>query len=155
MQICPPYRVRRTYIQTLCAAAEVVFPLLCPVREADWIPGWDPLLVISHSGVAEVGCVFLTLDGTREAIWTVTEHDARFGRVAFVKVTPGLVVTRIHIELSAEEQGCSASITYEHTALGPEGEAFVGAFTEARFQGFMALWEARLNHYLETGGCLT
>ena len=48
------------YIQTNYAAPEKVFPLLCPVREADWIPGWQYELVYSESGVAELGCVFTT-----------------------------------------------------------------------------------------------
>ena len=31
-------RVTREYIQTNCAPPERVFPLLCPVREAEWVP---------------------------------------------------------------------------------------------------------------------
>ena len=37
-----------------------VFPLLCPVREADWIDGWNPVLVLTQSGFAEQDCVFIT-----------------------------------------------------------------------------------------------
>jgi hypothetical protein len=32
-------RVTRSYRQTINAAPEVVFPLLCPVRESEWLEG--------------------------------------------------------------------------------------------------------------------
>lgn len=35
MEIREPVRARRTYTQSLLAAPDQVFPLLCPVREAD------------------------------------------------------------------------------------------------------------------------
>lgn len=44
MKIVKPNRVSRTYTQQLCAEPEEVFPLLCPVREADWIEGWESRL---------------------------------------------------------------------------------------------------------------
>jgi hypothetical protein len=60
-------RVAHEYTQTNPAAPERVFPLLCPVREADWIPGWRYKLIYSESGVAELGCVFTTEDRVVES----------------------------------------------------------------------------------------
>ena len=34
------HRITREYRQTIEASAETVFPLLCPVREAQWLDGW-------------------------------------------------------------------------------------------------------------------
>lgn len=48
-----PRRVKHSFTQSLKGTPEQVFPLLCPVREADWIPGWTTDWVISESGVAE------------------------------------------------------------------------------------------------------
>jgi len=45
-------RVAREYIQNNPAAPEKVFPLLCPVREADWLPGGQYRLIYSDYGVA-------------------------------------------------------------------------------------------------------
>jgi hypothetical protein len=45
MNIRAPNRVTRSYKQRLVASVSKVFPLLCPVREADWIDGWNPILV--------------------------------------------------------------------------------------------------------------
>ena len=72
MKIVGPRRATRSYTQKLVAAPEAVFPLLCPVREADWIAGWDPLLVVSGSGVAERDCVFTTAASPADAIWYIT-----------------------------------------------------------------------------------
>ena len=151
MKIVPPTRVSRTYVQRLVASPEAVFPLLCPVREAEWIPDWDPLLVVSRSGVAEEDCVFITRSGADDTIWYVTDYRPKAGFISFVRTTPGLTASRLLIQLAAAPEGSTATITYAHTSLGERGDAFVEAFTEARFVGEMQSWEKRLNHYLATG----
>jgi hypothetical protein len=55
MKVMQPCRVTRTYLQKIQAPPEEVFPLLCPVRETEWVRGWDPIVVYSHSGLAEPG----------------------------------------------------------------------------------------------------
>lgn len=148
MHVEPPVRVRRTYRQRLVAPPERVFPLLCPVRECDWVEGWDPRVVYSESGLVEEDCVFITPDREREAVWLVTRYEpARFS-VEFVKVLPGVTATRITIQLAPEGDGAVADITYAHTALGEEGRAFVATFTEAFYETFMKEWEGAMNHYL-------
>lgn len=38
-------RITRTYHQTINAVPETVFPLLCPVREAEWLDGWQYAMI--------------------------------------------------------------------------------------------------------------
>ena len=154
MQIIKPKRAAHTYIQTLKGSQERVFPLLCPVREADWIDGWDPSLVVSESGVAERDCAFITGNGAEAAIWTITRHEPESGFVEMLKITPGVTVGRISIQLHPIAKGCQAEIRYSHTSLGPAGDEFVEGFTEAFYRGFMQAWEARMNHFLEHGVAL-
>lgn len=157
MKVAPPNRVARSYVQRLVAPPAAVFPLLCPVREADWIEGWDPVAVWSDSGVAEVDCVFVTAapaGSPHDAIWYVTRHEPESGFVEMLKITPGVTACRLAIQLRAVASGCEATVTYTHTSLGPAGDAFVGAFTEAHYRQFMQDWEARMNHYLRTGEAL-
>jgi hypothetical protein len=45
-------RVSCEYTQTNDASPEIVFPLLCPVREAEWVPDWKYRMIYSQSGVA-------------------------------------------------------------------------------------------------------
>jgi hypothetical protein len=69
-----------------------VFPLLCPVREADWIDGWGPIAVWSKSGLVEPDCVFLTRSEPHESIWYVTCHEPERNHVEMLKITPGVTV---------------------------------------------------------------
>ncbi|MCP5152811.1 MAG: hypothetical protein H6983_01505 [Ectothiorhodospiraceae bacterium] len=154
MRIARPNRVTRTYTQHLVAAPEAVFPLLCPVREAEWIEGWDPLLVLSDSGVAEPDCVFVTRAEPADAVWYVVRHEPAAGKVEMVKITPSVTACRLAIHLRATAGGCEADVTYSHTSLGPAGDAFVAAFTEAAYLELMRAWESRLNHYLRHGTAL-
>lgn len=152
LDIRPPVRVTHTYTQRLEGTTDEVLPLLCPVRETEWVPGWAPGLVLSDSGVAEPDCVFTTPDaaaGARaEAIWTVLAQDAERGTVEMLKVTPGFLVVRLWIALRPADGGCTAEVTYRYTALGPAGEAYVASRTANDYAAFMRDWEAALNAHL-------
>jgi hypothetical protein len=154
MDIQPPNRVAHSYVQKLVAAPARVFPLLCPVREADWIEGWAPRQVVSASGVAESDCVFTTAAGAGEAIWYVTRHEPEAGFVEMLRITPGVTACRLRIALQATATGCDATVSYMHTSLGPAGDSVVADFTAEYYDAFMRDWEARLNHYLVHGVAL-
>ncbi len=152
--VVKPNRVTRRFTQRLVAKPEVVFPLLCPVREAEWIEGWDPTLVVSSSGVAEPDCVFTTGAPPGDAVWYITRHDPAIGFVEMLKITPAVTACRITIQLRAAVAGSEAEIAYSHTSLGPAGDAFVASFSESYYRKFMEDWESRLNHFLRTGSKL-
>jgi hypothetical protein len=151
MKIARPNRVTRSYVQRLVASPAAVFPLLCPVREADWIEGWDPVAVLTRSGVAEPDCVFVTAASPNDAIWYVTRHEPDSGFVEMLKITPQVTACRLTIEVRPAAGGSQAVVTYTHTSLGPEGDALVASFTEENYRQVMQDWESRLNYYLEHG----
>ncbi|MFZ0286284.1 MAG: hypothetical protein WAL32_13730 [Terriglobales bacterium] len=95
-------RVTHQYTQTNSAPPEQVFPLLCPVRETEWVPGWQHTLIYSKSGVAEAGCVFITEENGREITWLITEYDPQTFRIAFVWVDPRMLTAQINITLEPE-----------------------------------------------------
>jgi hypothetical protein len=149
-------RVTRGYTQTNFAPPETVFPLLCPVREAEWVPDWQYRLIYSQSGFAEAGCVFITEEDGREATWVVTEYDAERFRIGFVWVDPGMVSAQIRIELEPvgtpdSRLKTSARIRYTYTGLSPKGNREVERYDEGWFRKKMQGWEAAINHYLQTG----
>ncbi len=150
-----PNRVKHTYTQSISAAPDDVFPLLCPVREHDWAPGWSTDWVISRSGLAEQECMFQTPPkaGAKDAsVWIITRHDPNANEVEMYKVTPGQTVGKLAISLTADgATGTRAKISYEFTSLGPDGDAFLDEFTEEWYEKFMQGWETAINHYLRTG----
>ncbi len=154
MIIAKPNRVTRTFTQKLEAEPAKVFPLLCPVREADWIDGWDPLIVFSESGTAEPDCVFLTAANLGNAVWYITRHEPDNCFLEMIKITPDITACKLTIKLRPVGDKSEATITYAHTSLGLEDDAFISSFTEEHYHKFMQDWETRINHYLSRGSLL-
>lgn len=157
MQIVKPHRIRHQYTQTLLASPERVFPLLCPVLEKEWAPGWAPSLVISDSGVMEKHCLFITPEeeNGRQAIWINSQHDSRALALELWKVVPDHTVCHFDIRLAAKPGvGTAASIDYTCTSLGLSGDTFLESFTTEWYVTFMQHWEQALNYYLENGSMM-
>lgn len=149
-------RVRFSHPQQVHADPERIFPLLCPVREYDWIPPWDCTMIYSESGVAEKGCIFQT---DREAeggldTWVVSEYEPP-RRIAFVRVNPFRAIS-YEIGLSANEDG-STRLDWSQTitALNDEGDRLVAGLRKDDFVELIGKLEAMLNHYLATGKALS
>ena len=149
-------RVEHEYTQRNPAPPERVFPLLCPVREADWVPGWQYRLIYSRSGVAELGCVFTTPnpDG-RETVWVVTDYDPAAFRIKFAWVWPEMVATRLEIQLRPAGGETEADIRYTYTSLSEAGNAEVRRCDREWFLKKMTGWEKAINYYLTTGKLIT
>jgi hypothetical protein len=138
------------------APPEMVFPLLCPVREKDWLDGWDYKMIYSKSGLIEDGCVFSTPHhGEKETVWLVTKYYPKDFEVAFVRVTPGESVVRISINLERVDKDTThAFIKYEYTSLNPEQTKYQEDGLERDFQVSMLWWEKAINYYLKNGKML-
>lgn len=149
----------RSYIQHIDAAPSVVFPLICPIREGDWLEGWSESceMIWSASGLAEPGCVFRTVEPGRPAtIWIITEHDPDRGVVTFARVTPGLAASTLRIKVDGRRDGTSAvSIQYAVVPTSPDGEAYAATrYDQTELIDSVAWWERSMNHYLATGELL-
>jgi hypothetical protein len=149
-------RISHEYTQTNDAPPVKVFPLLCPVREADWVPGWKYRVIYSKSGVAEDGCVFTTPnEGGPETVWIVTHYDPAAFTIAFAWVQPGMIATQLRISLAAAPEGkTSAHIHYFYTGLSAAGNVEIDSFTPEWFRTKMQDWEKAMNHYLHTGSLI-
>jgi hypothetical protein len=146
-------RQSHEYVQQNEAPPARVFPLFCPVREAEWVPGWKHRMIYSSSGVAELDAVFTTPnDDGSESLWICTEYEPEEYRIAYAWVWPGMVVTHLQIQLQAESEGeTRATIRYTYTGLSEAGNQVVAGFDAAWFEAKMRAWEAAINHYLRTG----
>lgn len=150
-------KTTRSYTQHIAAPADEVFPLLCPVREMEWLEDFGCEIIYSESGLAEQGCVFRTQapDGP-ETIWMMVQHDREKGVVDFVRVTEGLVATRLNIELEpTNNRTTNVHITYTFIPTSEEGATLVRtAHSAEAFNENLQWWERSMNHYLETGKML-
>ncbi len=150
MEVAEPVTVARSYTQKIHATPEEIFPLLCPVREAEWVPGWDPLVVFTQSGLMEPDCIFMTGEEEPESYWVTTRHDRSNLRIEMVKVTPGMTIGKINIALKANaHEGTDMEVTYRYTAVSEAGQDFVDSYSEDYYVHFMQQWEKALNDYME------
>lgn len=154
----PPFeavRVTQSVTMTLDAAPETVFPLLCPVREYEWIPVWQCEMIYSESGRAEDNCIFLTeFPGDRgREIWSVSRYEPDRA-IEFVRVTPDVKLTRLNIHLTPRGNKTLAVWTRIVTALSPSGNAVVESFRKTGYEAEVRMMEKMLNHFLITGSAL-
>jgi hypothetical protein len=149
-------RVTRNYVQTIQAQPSVVHSLICPVKEAEWLDGWDYNLIFSHSGFAEKGCVFISRSaGEKDTIWLITKRDDAAHETVFARITPESRAAEVTVCI--EDGGGQTSrvhISYTITAITEEGNRFIENFTEENFVKDMRFWQATMNHYLATGKAL-
>jgi hypothetical protein len=146
-------RVVHEFTQLNSGRPEQVFPLLCPVREAEWLPRWKSRLIYLQSGVAELGAVFTTPnENGPETTWIVTHYDPAKFEIAFAWIRPQLIATRLEISLApAGRDRTHSHIRYTHTALSPGGEQELERMDANWFALKMQGWEKAINHYLGKG----
>ena len=126
-----------------------IWPLLCPVREYDWIEVWKCELVHSESGFNEPGCVFKTdfpPEGGEE-IWLTSRFDVN-ERLEFVR-TNAMRVIHVVVMLTPDRQGTRLTWTQHVTALNEQGNEYV-ADKPKTFAAQMTALEQMLAHYLKT-----
>lgn len=149
-------RITQEYNHTVTAPPAKVFPLLCPVREYDWIDGWTCDLIYSDTGVAENNCVFTT-DFPRggEETWVVSHYDPEQYVIQFVIVSPNAYVMKLDISLN-ESQENSTNVLWKTTFTGltREGNAFIEKYCEETNSARMELLFKVLEHYCATGKML-
>jgi len=148
-------RVVKSYTMNLGAPPEAVFPLLCPVREYEWIEPWSCDIIFAASRAAENNAVFTTAfesQGGTE-VWVVSRYEKNRA-IEFIRVTPGLKVNRLDISLAALDTGTRSIWTNTFTGLSEAGNQWIRNLTDETFGLEKVAVEKMLNHYLKTGAML-
>ncbi len=154
----PRRHVVLSFTHELAADPDAIFPLLCPVREYEWIHDWRCELVHTTSGLVEPGCVFVTSYAPEgRTVWVTTRHDPAARAVEFVRVSAETLVTRMALRVAPRGAGSRLHIQYTLVALDGAGQAIVD---RARATGLPHAEIARaiarrLEHFLSTGAMLT
>jgi len=114
-------RKTQKFHHTWKAKKSDVFKLLCPTKEADWIPGWNAdntSIIYSKSGYAEDREVFKTSpeNVTGEGVWIITKFNPT-SEIALIKLMEDLI-QYIKITLVDNNDGTITGIWEStHTAL--------------------------------------
>ncbi len=136
------YQIDLACRMTVPASPSAVFPLLCPVREHDWIDGWSAEVLFSRTGVAELGCVFRTATST----WVVHAYEPP-SRIGFTVHHGTDLIELLGIELTgATTLEWRRRLTALEAARVPELERRAASFATRH-----AWIEQALAHYLATG----
>lgn len=142
----PRAHLRRTGTVAVPAPLERAFPLFTPLGERRWAPGWEPRFQYPADGEPRLGATFTTHgDDGRETIWMILDWDPTGHRVRYARVTPGLKTGTVEV-VCAPGAGATtvATVTYELTALTPEGDADLATWTESWYASYLAEWEAQI-----------
>lgn len=121
--------------------------LFGPVGEREWDPAWRPVFLHPTNGAQRPGVVFTrALDPNRNQLWTLTQYDEQAGRVAYVVVEPGFLVSEIQIQISADGPMRSrATVLYRRSALTEGANGLVQALTPDWAQAQAPHWTAAID----------
>ena len=149
-------RVVEDYTGRVEASPDKVFPLLCPIREYDWIDGWACDMIYSESGFAENNCIFKSEFASGiEATWVTTRRDDHNFAFEFVIFFPGLAVAKMDISLEENEDGTTAMRWVRTlTSITENGDQLLDHTSGEPFRQRMDWLYKSLNHYLKTGEML-
>ena len=156
--------IKSSLIQQFEAPPSKVFPLLCPVREYEWIEPWNCEILHSDSGIAEKNCVFRTgffgelpkAGASEEApsdVWVISRYEPE-ASIEFVRMN-ALRIVFLSYGLTDNGDGTTRS-TVEQFLVGltEQGNQSLDAIAE-NFPFEFAMGGAMLNHYLTTGSMLS
>lgn len=146
-----PARFTRSGTIHCKAAIEELFPLLCPKKEEEWIPGWECETIWSTSGYNEEGAVFRTQKpyGT-ELYWTTLEYNKESRRVDFLISAPRLYMFRFKIHLEELSKDLfSLTFTQTFTAVSEDGNTLIRQYQNEDYDGRLQNLAGLLDRYLE------
>jgi hypothetical protein len=146
----PAFRGKRTKTEFTCTVSgkpSLVFPLLCPVREYDWLDDWRGELIYSESGVAEDNCIFRTDFHGAPMIWSAIRYEP-FRHIEYLAIAARHLVMRLRIDLAPVEGG-KTRMQWKRTftGLSEAGNEHVASMTP---ESEKKLCE-KLEFYLKTG----
>ncbi len=146
-------QVNRKFSLTFNSLPEKVFPLLCPVREKEWIPGWDFEWIFSKTGLIGECCLFKTKEYGEDTFWFVVEYDQIKFRIVFVQFVPDLLTARFTVHLVEQGGKTNAQVEYVFTSLSEKGKEYIEKeLTQKKLGKEMATMELLLNTFLGEGG---
>lgn len=144
-------KIKSSFTQQFQAPPSKVFPLLCPVREYEWIESWQCEMLHSDSGIAEKNCVFRTRfpGESSDDVWVISHYEPNT-RIEFVRVNEFRTMC-LSITLTDNGDGTTRAVNEQLlVGLTEQGNQSLNKMAD-RFSFEMRMGEAMLNHYLTAG----
>lgn len=148
------FRIVKQGTLELKADAKTVFPLLCPVKEDDWIDGWSDIctIVYTDSGIAEEACIFETdIPFEGHAVWICSKYDAEKTEIEYIKLIAGKAIIKWSMAVRDVPGGSNIYAVYNATGWGDKGEAFIRHLEEKGVRELFANLEDEINYYVTNG----
>lgn len=126
----------------------VLFPLLCPTTELDWLPGWSCELLHSESGYTQLGCIFKTNYFGVDEIWVCTRFEPN-SAIDYTRYADSHCI-RFEIRLTDTPGGTvTGQWIVSVSALNETGNIMIKQMEGARQHLEQAI--DALEHYVDTG----
>ena len=124
-------RKRQEFSGTWDTTVAELFPLFCPAREADWIPGWDSDLIYTDSGLVEDNCLFKTdkSNAAGDGLWMFIGYEVNH-YVEFVRIQAD-IISRGRVTVNDNNDGTvSATWNILYTGLTEKGNQEIDKLPE-------------------------
>jgi hypothetical protein len=133
--------MHRTAEITVELPRDEAMALFSPEGERRWADGWDPHYP-QPSRLEGPDAVFTTGHGGHQTTWIMV--DQRPESIRYARVVHGMTAGTIAVDvLSSSEQATLVGVTYDLTALTPEGESWLRAF-DAEYDSEIAAWSTEI-----------
>ena len=116
-----PTHVTHTFPFEIAASIARLAPLFGPEGERSWAgEPWNPVFLYPQPATDVQGAVFTVQHGPHSSVWVATVFDPSAGRMQYVAVIPGVMVSLIDVTLTAiDPRRTRVEVTYARTALDP------------------------------------
>jgi hypothetical protein len=124
-------------------------PLFGPEGERPWAgKHWDPQFLYPQPAHDEQGAVFTVHHGSVTAVWVNTLFDLEARHFQYAYFIPDVMVTTIDVRFTPLNEGSTGvHVVYTRTALTPEGNDHVAAFTGTDKTAAQN-WQSEIDSYL-------
>jgi hypothetical protein len=139
-------RTRHVASVRVAARPANVFALLCPIREREFIEGWQCDLIFAESGGIEREMIVTTAGtGSQARIWFVADHDPAARYLRYVVIEPGLWLRTLEVRVEGHaEAACTLTAVSTVTCMTPAASSAVAGFTAEALDEDLRAWGREL-----------
>lgn len=134
--------------RTFLSPPDIIFPLLCPTTEFDWLPDWNCELLHTRSGYAEFNCIFKTSFFGMDELFVCTRYEKNLA-VDYLRMSTH-ICGKLEVKLHDHCDGTTTGVwQVTLSAIDETGNDMLQSISGAK-EHFEKAIDA-LQHYLTNG----